>query len=341
MSQEIIPAGSSPALISKARALLAKAETLDQVMNVRALAKAGEEYFRDFKTAIYSRKLAKEAAEIRLRAERKAGQILRQMAERGERAGRGGDDNHRAMLQTATLPDLGIERTQSHRWQEIGVIAEPLFEAYIAEAHAKETHEMTTSGLRTLAKFDRKREQAEEISEEPEPLPRGPFRVIVVDPPWPYALRRPTVNDSRGYPEYAAMTLEEIQALPIAESATEDAVLWLWTTNAFLEEAFVICRNWGFQYRTLLTWGKNKIGLGDWLRGQTEHCLMASRGSPAVNLSNQSTLLRADVREHSRKPDEFYALVESLCPAPKRGRLDVFAREPREGWRVWGHEAKP
>jgi N6-adenosine-specific RNA methylase IME4 len=134
------------------------------------------------------------------------------------------------------------------------------------------------------------------------------------------------------------MTLEEITALPVEARAAGDSVLWLWTTNAFLEESFAVCRAWGFQYRTTLTWGKNRIGLGDWLRGQTEHCLFASRGKPVVTLTAQGTLLLADVGKHSEKPDAFYELVEKICPAPDLGRLELFARRPRKGWRAWGAE---
>jgi N6-adenosine-specific RNA methylase IME4 len=78
------------------------------------------------------------------------------------------------------------------------------------------------------------------------------------------------------------------------------------------------------------------MGTGDWLRGQSEHCIMAVRGKPTVVLTNQTTLLHGPVREHSRKPDEFYALVESLCPAPRYAYL--FSREQRDGWDMHGDE---
>lgn len=76
--------------------------------------------------------------------------------------------------------------------------------------------------------------------------------------------------------------------------------------------------------------------MGDWLRGKTEHAILAVRGRPLVTLTNQTTAFTAPVREHSRKPDEFYALVEALCPGSK---LEMFAREAREGWAAWGAEA--
>jgi N6-adenosine-specific RNA methylase IME4 len=111
--------------------------------------------------------------------------------------------------------------------------------------------------------------------------------------------------------------------------------LWLWTTNAFLREAFECLDAWGFKNKTVLTWVKDRMGLGNWLRGQTEHCLVAVKGKPIVTLTNQTTALSAPMREHSRKPDEFYALVESLCPG---NRLEMFARQSRDGWQSCGAE---
>jgi N6-adenosine-specific RNA methylase IME4/ParB-like chromosome segregation protein Spo0J len=179
--------------------------------------------------------------------------------------------------------------------------------------------------------------KAEAIAAEPPPLPQGPFRVIVADPPWAYDSRASDVSHRAANP-YPQMAIDAIRALPVASLAHDDAILWLWTTNSHLREAFTVVDAWGFRHKTILTWAKDRIGTGDWLRGQTEHCLVAVRGRPVVTLSNQSTLLTAPMREHSRKPDEFYALVESLCPAPMGGRLELFARQARPGWAAMGAE---
>ena len=177
--------------------------------------------------------------------------------------------------------------------------------------------------------------RADALREAPPPLPTGPFQVIVADPPWHYESRQGDATH-RGAPPYPTMTLEEIWALPVPDIAADDAVLWLWTTNAHLWDARHVFEAWGFTYKTILTWVKDKMGVGDWLRGQTEHCVLAIRGRPVVHLTNQTTALRAPARQHSRKPDEFYSLVESLCPGAK---IDLFAREARPGWAVWGGEA--
>ncbi len=194
-----------------------------------------------------------------------------------------------------------------------------------------------TGKVDTAYKAITRRRIVARIEAEPEPMPAGPFRVIVADPPWQYDVRAED-GTHRGANPYPSMTLDEIRALgaEVLVRAHDDSILWLWTTNAHLEHAFGIVREWGFAPKTVLTWAKDRMGLGDWLRGQTEHCLMGVRGKSVVNLTNQTTLLRGPLREHSRKPDEFYALVEALCPGAK---LELFAREARPGWHRWGAEA--
>jgi N6-adenosine-specific RNA methylase IME4 len=175
---------------------------------------------------------------------------------------------------------------------------------------------------------------AQRITAEAPQYPDGPFRVIVVDPPWKYGSRSEDWTHRARNP-YPDMTLEEIHKIPLVARAHKDCVLWLWTTNAFLFDAFGCLTAWGFTYKTMLTWVKDRMGTGDWLRGKTEHCLMAIRGKPLVTLTNQTTALGGPLREHSRKPDEFYALVEALCPGNK---WELFARAPRAGWITSGAE---
>jgi N6-adenosine-specific RNA methylase IME4 len=131
------------------------------------------------------------------------------------------------------------------------------------------------------------------------------------------------------------MPIEDIKAMPICDIADDNAILWLWTTNAHLRVAFDVVDAWGFEYKTLLTWAKDRMGTGEWLRGQTEHCLLAARGRPLFLHGNQTTFLEAARREHSRKPDEFYALVEATCPG---GKVELFCRQRRAGWQGYGNE---
>jgi N6-adenosine-specific RNA methylase IME4 len=189
------------------------------------------------------------------------------------------------------------------------------------------------SNLKQAKKSLEKDEAIAKIQEEPAPLPDGPFRVIAADPPWPYD--RVDDETHRGSVTYHTMTLEEIEAMEVEAMAHDDCALFLWTTNSFLHEAYHVVEAWGFEPKTLLTWDKGKIGVGNYLRNQTEHAVVAVRGKPVFNLTNQSTILRALPREHSRKPEQFYQMVEELCPGSK---VELFAREEREGWSRWGSE---
>ena len=124
--------------------------------------------------------------------------------------------------------------------------------------------------------------QAEIIQTEPPPLPgNGSYRVIVVDPPWPGEVRAKDPSHRINCP-YPAMSIEDICALPVSSIAHEDCVLWLWVTNHQVVngDAVQVLVAWGFVGKTMLTWAKDRMGTGDWLRGQTEHCIMAVRETP-------------------------------------------------------------
>jgi N6-adenosine-specific RNA methylase IME4 len=263
--------------------------------------------------------------------------------QRGIRPGRGGDRKSTAAVAVDTMANLAAEvgvseRTarsrvaQARKYDEIKSVAES---APGNASMQKLVKQMDRAGKVNGAYRQFKTLQAAlQIAAEPPPLPDGPFRVIVIDPPWHYD-KRPEDVSKRGVIPYPAMSLDEIAALPIANMAAEDCILWLWTTNAHLFDCPQLLSAWGFTHKTVLTWGKDRMGCGDWLRGQTEHCILAVRGKPVVGLSNQTTLLTAPVREHSRKPEEFYALVESLCPGSK---CELFQRTPRQGWVGHGNE---
>jgi N6-adenosine-specific RNA methylase IME4 len=177
-------------------------------------------------------------------------------------------------------------------------------------------------------------EKAEKIRLEPPPMPKGPFRVIVVDPPWRYDLRNADPSHQVASP-YPSLCIADIKKLQIKSVSCKDSILWLWSTNAHLPDAFEIVKTWGFEFKTMLTWGKTTKGMGDWLRGQTEHCLMCIRGKPLIQLTNQSTLLIAAKSRHSKKPEEFYKMIEKMCPGSK---LEMYQRRPRKGWTGHGDE---
>ena len=180
--------------------------------------------------------------------------------------------------------------------------------------------------------------QAAVIRAEPPPYPgNGPYRVIVVDPPWPYEADKVDPSHRATHP-YPQMSIPDICSMgpKVRAIAHEDCILWLWTTNKRMREAFAVLDVWNFEAKTILTWVKDRMGRGDWLRGQTEHCILAVRGNPIVHLTNQTTALHGPLRANSQKPEEFYGFVESLCPAPRYAEL--FSRTEREGWDGHGDE---
>ena len=204
-----------------------------------------------------------------------------------------------------------------------------------AEGRIDALEKISTGKARNVKDAVRQITRAEKVEAiESMPPPVGKFHVIVADPPWCYEKRAGDITH-RGACPYPTMDTQSICDMLVADLALDDCVLWLWTTNAFMREAYQVADAWGFTVKTILTWAKDRMGVGDWLRGQTEHCLLCVKGRPVVRLTNQTTLLHAGVREHSRKPDEFYQLVEALCVGSK---CELFSREEREGWHNFGAE---
>lgn len=183
-----------------------------------------------------------------------------------------------------------------------------------------------------------------------------PYRTVVIDPPWQTAAgpkhfqaRKPTAANQESYdPRYTAQTRQlayetlsvlQIGLLPVGKWAADDAHLYVWTINRYVEQTYAIVRAWGFEPSTLLTWCKEPrgVGLGGAYTLATEHVLFCRRG----NLKSQTRLDRnwwlwKRQRLHSQKPDGFLDVVEQVSPGPY---LEVFARRERLGWDTYGDES--
>ena len=167
-------------------------------------------------------------------------------------------------------------------------------------------------------------------------LPTGRYRTLVADPPWRY--NEAFATKAVAALQYPTMLPEEVAALEVAPLAEDDAHLWLWATNAILEEAYQVVRAWGFRPITLLTWCKPGPGVGNYLRNNTEHAIFATKGCPLTPADKPlSSWYQWPRARHSQKPEDFYALVEQVSPGP---HLELFARRLREGWYCWGNEAR-
>ena len=173
------------------------------------------------------------------------------------------------------------------------------------------------------------------------------FRTILADPPWRFQNRTGKVApEHRRLSRYSTMSLDEICALPVANGTAEKAHLYLWVPNALLPDGLAVMKAWGFEYKTNIIWEKIRNdgfpdgrGVGFYVRNVTEMLLFGIKGDKNRTLAparSQVNLIRSKKREHSRKPDEFYPLIESCSPGPY---LELFARGVRPSWTVWGNQA--
>lgn len=167
----------------------------------------------------------------------------------------------------------------------------------------------------------------------PEP-PEGEYEVIVIDPPWE-GIRAEAYDpeSGRGVPPYPTMSVDEIAALELP--LAENAAVFLWTFGPYLHDSFHIFDAWDIEWKATLVWVKDYIKIGTIFRNQHELIQVGFKGTPDYRQTHQSTVIEAPVREHSRKPDAFYHAIEEMFPGTK---LDMFARESREGWDTWGAE---
>ena len=168
----------------------------------------------------------------------------------------------------------------------------------------------------------------------------GKFSVVLADPPWQYEFAAyPGLEIENHYP---TMALDAIKALPIGDILTEDAVLFLWSPSAKVAEACAVMVSWGFDFRSCAVWVKPSIGPGYYVRQQHEMLLIGVHGKPIIpDPENRSpSVIYAPRREHSRKPDEVYDIIEKGWP--ELPRIELFARgTARPGWVTFGNEATP
>jgi N6-adenosine-specific RNA methylase IME4 len=173
------------------------------------------------------------------------------------------------------------------------------------------------------------------------------FGTVLADPPWRFVNRTGKVApEHRRLSRYPTLTVEEIGALPVADHLEATAHCYLWVPNALLPEGLAVLAAWGFQYKSNLIWhkvrkdgGSDGRGVGFYFRNVTEILLFGTRGPNARTRAagrRQVNMIASRKREHSRKPDEQYALIEACSSGPY---LELFGRGVRDGWTVWGNQA--
>lgn len=179
-------------------------------------------------------------------------------------------------------------------------------------------------------------------------LPRNHFGAILADPPWKFDTWSDKGDDRA--PDYSTMTIDEIAQMPVQTLAAKDCVLFIWICWPTMHRALDVIASWGFTYKTCaFSWVKAdatqvdmfgddypvQIGSGYWTRANSEVCLLATRGKPTRLNADVRQSIIAPRREHSRKPDGIHDRIERLVAGPY---LELFARQKRNGWTVWGNQ---
>ena len=167
------------------------------------------------------------------------------------------------------------------------------------------------------------------------------YDIIYADPPW---------NETGGGKikrgadkHYQLMKTKDIMALPVNKIANDNCHLYLWVTNNHMQDGLDVMKAWGFKYKTMITWVKDRFGLGQYFRGQTEHCLFGVKGMIPYKTENGkrcqgTTVIFAPRKKHSEKPEEMRKLIEYVSSRPGFNKIELFARQQHEGWDVWGNE---
>ena len=218
---------------------------------------------------------------------------------------------------------------------EMAQLAPPIKELNLTESD-KIAISKVASGIRKEKKEKQSQyqeEQRQKIIEQP--IPSGKYQTIVIDPPWPV---EKIIRDERPNQDvfsYPTMTIEQITNFKTTDFAADNCHIYLWSTHKFLPTAFLILDSWGFRYQCLMTWIKN-VGMTpfSWMYS-TEHVLFGRKGSLDLLKKGVRLDFNAKVREHSRKPEEFYQIVRLVSPEP---RIDIFSREKHEGFDQYGNE---
>lgn len=283
-----------------------------------------------------------QAAEVALRARRKAGELLAEVPRDsgGRPAGNSSQAETSFTPYQNVLKEAQIPRPTAARYEQLARIPDEQFEQHVTGTRADQ--QTTAAALRVgkEAGRQRQRDDNKDLVDGTAPLAADPdlrYQAIVIDPPWDWGDEGDADQLGRARPTYGTMSHAELLSLPVGSQADANAHIYMWITNRSLPKGFGLLEAWGFRYITTLTWCKPHFGMGNYFRGQTEHVLFGVRGSLPLLRRDRGTWFEAPrPGKHSSKPDAFYELVEECSPGPW---LEVFSRSARPGWAAWGAEA--
>jgi len=310
-----------------ARKSLMEANSIDEVKLIKDKFEAIRAYARQSKDI----ELTNWASEIRLRAERKMGEMLTaQDMNKGAATPSHGDSA------LPTLAEVGITYSMSSRAQKIASVPEEEFEAVVSE-HIKNEKELTSATIQRLVKSKTTTVRESTLLENGCSVDdlyslNKKFSCIYADPPWVYgnqATRASTEN------HYSGLSVDKIASLPVDILTTENAHLHLWTTNAFLPESFKIMESWGFEYKSVFVWVKPQMGMGNYWRVSHEYLLFGVKGKCPFGSHSLMSWGEFDRTKHSEKPEQIRKMIEAVSVGPY---LELFGRRIVTGWTVWGNQ---
>jgi len=226
------------------------------------------------------------------------------------------------------LPN-GINKKESHYAQEIYKHPELVKKVFNTKLNDIPSRHDILKAIKETKREAKIHAQKQEIQQGLK-QPTGLFDIIVIDPPWHFDGKY-DADGRRGTATYPQMSYEEIKNIKLP--AKDNCILWLWTTHKDIWEAKNTLDYWGFDYKGLIIWNKVKMGIGTWIRFQCEFCLLGIKGKPLWEVKNIRDIIEEPRREHSRKPECFYKMIEDNFVGRK---LDYFYGEKRKGWEYYG-----
>lgn len=331
---------------------LAEAKSVDEVKDLRDKSEAMRAYAKQAK----NRQLEVDAAEIRIRAERRLGEMIAgQKATVGLATGAAGIGQAASAVpskyrtQPPTLAEAGIDKKLSARAQKMAAVPADEFESMVGEWRERveaENERVTTNLLKAGEKRLSRDEREAELATRITALPDKKFGVILADPEWrfePYS--RDTGMDRAADNHYPTSALDEIKERPVWDISAKDCALFLWATSPMLLQALDVMQAWGFEYKSQVVWHKIRPGKGRgtgyWFTGEHEILLLGTRGNvPAPAPGSQfPSIFQAPVGEHSAKPDFAAEMIEAYFPNLPKIELNRRGAA-RPGWDAWGNEAE-
>jgi len=338
---------------------LAEAKAVDEVKDIRDRAMAMQLYAKQAK----NRELEADAFEIRLRAEKRVGEMMEEQKETvGLNTGARGVGTAVRVSEKLTLAEAGIDKNLANKARKLRALSKEEFEQVISEGRETIQRGVERQVLKAVEiaaarqAYDARKEQGAKVEDLHALVVSGKrFPVILADPPWSFRVYSGKDKQSSAERYYDTMSLDDIKALPVKRLAADDCALFLWGVCPEVPGALEVISAWGFEFKTkAFTWIKTTAGgglhtgMGYWTRANSEDVWFATRGSPrcedvwfATRGSPQRLAMDvhqpifAPVGKHSEKPDEVHKRIERLLAGPY---LELFARSERDGWVTWGNE---